>query len=81
MVVTMVTHRQVRAARMLLEWTQQTLADRAIVGLSTVQRIESDKNVEVDSLKKVLGALRAAGIEFLSDGEGVKFANTRAKRL
>jgi predicted transcriptional regulator len=69
----MITAAQIRAARALLGWTQDQLADRAIVSKSAVARLERG---EVDSrtstLKAVQDALEAAGVEFLADsGKGV----------
>jgi predicted transcriptional regulator len=36
----MITSRQIRAARALLDWSQQQLADKAIVSLNAVARLE-----------------------------------------
>ena len=36
----MITSRQIRAARALLGWSQQQLADKAIVSLNAVARLE-----------------------------------------
>jgi len=36
----MITPRQIRAARALLGWSQQKLADKAIVSLNAVTRLE-----------------------------------------
>ena len=75
----MATPRQIRAARALLGWSQQELADRAVVSVNSVGRIETA--IEETELErraagyfKVLRALRGAGIEFLTRGEGVRFA-------
>jgi len=38
----MITSRQVRAARALLGWTQEMLADKALVALTALKRLESD---------------------------------------
>ena len=73
----MITARQIRAARSLLGWTQQELADKSIVSLNAVARLESGK---VDSRVSTLGAIQRAletgGILFLSAdrdlGEGVR---------
>lgn len=71
----MVTSRQVRAARALLGWTQETLADKALVALTTLKRFESMNGVGVrdESEVKVAKTLEKAGIVFLSSdqGEGV----------
>ena len=39
----MVTSRQVRAARALLGWTQELLADKALVALTALKRLEFDR--------------------------------------
>ena len=72
----MVTPREVRAARAFLGWTRQQLADRAIVALNTVIRLEQgvvdSRSSTLDSVRRVL---EAAGIEFLSlheDSEGIR---------
>ena len=72
----MVTPREVRAARAFLGWTRQQLADRAIVALNTVIRLEQgivdSRSSTLDSVRR---ALEAAGIEFLSlreDSEGIR---------
>jgi predicted transcriptional regulator len=77
----MLTPRQIRAARALLRWSQQELADRAVVSLNAVNRLERG---EVDSrastLQAVQSALEKAGIEFIfsgEKGEGVLLARRR----
>ncbi len=74
----MVTSRQYRAARALLGWTQQTLADRALVAINTVRAIEADRVYpKPDSVTAVRRALEKAGIVFLPNGamgEGVRLA-------
>jgi transcriptional regulator with XRE-family HTH domain len=39
----MITSRQVRAARALLGWTQEMLADKALVALTALKRLESER--------------------------------------
>lgn len=43
----MITARQSRAARALLGWTQQELADKALVSLTALKRLESEKDLRV----------------------------------
>jgi len=73
----MVTPREVRAARAFLGWTRQQLADRAIVALNTVIRLEQGVvDTRSSTLEAVRRALEAAGIEFLSlreDTEGIRY--------
>jgi DNA-binding XRE family transcriptional regulator len=77
----MATSRQIRAARALLDWTQQTLADRALVAINTVNAIEKDRPYPKDeTIEAVTTALEKAGIVFLADGimgEGVRFTKPR----
>ncbi|MGJ5084428.1 helix-turn-helix domain-containing protein [Bradyrhizobium sp. HKCCYLRH1065] len=62
----MITSRQIRAARALLGWSQQQLADKAIVSLNAVARLEGG-NVDsrISTVQAVQDALVKAGIEFL----------------
>lgn len=80
----MITARQSRAARALLGWTQQELADKALVSLTALKRLESEKDLRVyesteDQVRRVF---EDAGITFLhSDkGEGVLIDVTKAKK-
>ena len=43
----MITARQSRAARALLGWTQETLADKARVSLTALKRLESESGLDV----------------------------------
>ena len=75
----MITPRQVRAARALLGWTQEMLADKALVALTALKRLESDRlKVRDDTRDQVRRALEAAGIVFLDSdrGEGVMLVRT-----
>jgi len=63
---------QLRAARELLEWAQQQLADKAMVPLIAVVQLEKGKgDVLIDALTAVHRALTTAGVKFLS-GPGVR---------
>jgi predicted transcriptional regulator len=76
--VMMITARQVRAARALLGWSQQELADRAIVSVNAVMRLERGKvDTRTSTLATVERALVRGGVEFISadqKGEGVRLA-------
>lgn len=69
----MITPAQSRAARALLEWSQEELARAAHLGLSTIRDFE--KGRRTPSHNNMLGirtALEAAGVIFIpEDGEGV----------
>lgn len=68
----MITSRQVRAARALLGWTQEMLADKALVALTTLKRVESESGLPVreDTVHQVVKALEGAGIVFLDSDRG-----------
>ena len=77
----MITSRQVRAARALLGWTQEMLADKALVALTALKRLESDRlKVREDTRNQVRRALEAAGIVFqaFDRGKGVMLFPHRA---
>jgi transcriptional regulator with XRE-family HTH domain len=80
----MITARQSRAARALLGWTQETLADRAQVALTALKRLESENRLEVyeTTRDQVRRALETAGIVFLSTdrGQGVLLVNGREEK-
>jgi len=66
-----ITGPQLRASRALLGLEQRALAEAAGVSLPTIQRMEASPGsvrAVVDTLVKVMGALEAAGIEFINDG-------------
>jgi predicted transcriptional regulator len=70
MVVAMITPRQIRAARALLGWSQQQLADKAIVSLNAVTRLEKGKvDSRISTINAIEKTLAKAGVEFLSPGE------------
>ncbi len=68
----MITSRQVRAARALLNWTQETLADKAVVALTALKRLESESGSPVrdETRQQVRRALEASGIVFISSDRG-----------
>ncbi len=71
----MITARQSRAARALLGWTQETLADKAQVSLTSLKRLESESGLDVyeTTRDQVRRAFESAGVVLLSTdkGEGV----------
>ena len=81
-VVSMITSRQIRAARALLGWSQQQLADKAIVSLNAVARLEKGiVDSRISTVQAVQKALVKAGIEFLDadqKGEGVRLKSPKS---
>jgi predicted transcriptional regulator len=79
----MITARQIRAARALLGWSQQELADRAIVSTNALMRLELGKvDSRLSTLQSVERALVKGGVEFISPdvkGEGVRLAHPEAE--
>jgi len=69
----MITARQSRAARALLRWNQETLADKALVSLTALKRVESENDLAVheSTHDQVQRALEEAGIVFLNSDQGV----------
>ncbi len=77
----MISVEQCRAARALLDWSAQKLADRASVGVATVRRFETGATIAETSLTSIGTAFVNAGITFIatgdvsrSGGEGVRLA-------
>ena len=74
----MITSDQIRAARALLQWSAQDLADSAGVGIATVRRFETVTGIptgQVRILTAIQVALEEAGVEFIGspdDRPGVR---------
>jgi transcriptional regulator with XRE-family HTH domain len=67
----MVTPAQCRAARGLLDWSQQDLASQAGVGIVTVRQLEAGVNEPRRStLEVVRQAFERAGVEFIDENGG-----------
>ena len=67
-------YKQSRAARGLLGWSQQQLADAANVSLATIQLFKSNKREPIpNNLNAIRRALEDAGVEFTParNGKGV----------
>ncbi len=84
MLAAMITPRQIRAARALLDWSQQDLADKAIVSLNALARLERGTvDPRASTLLAVEKALMRAGVEFIPEGdrgEGVRLAAPESSR-
>lgn len=68
---------QCRAARGLLDWTQEELASRAGVSRSTVREFEHARHVlHATSAERIVAAFEAAGVVLTKEeggGVGVRF--------
>jgi transcriptional regulator with XRE-family HTH domain len=80
----MITARQSRAARALLGWTQETLADKARISLTALKRLESENDLRVyeSTRDQVRRAFEANGVVLLNSarGEGVMIVHAAAKQ-
>lgn len=68
----MITGAQIRAARALLGWTSQQLAEASGVSYASISRAEQNDGVpgmRATSLAAIQGALEAGGIIFLRYGD------------
>jgi len=64
----LITSNQIRAARALIRWTAQDLADSSGVAISTIKRMEVMEGVpagNIKTLSAIQAALEGAGIEFI----------------
>jgi transcriptional regulator with XRE-family HTH domain len=68
----MITGRQVRAARALLNWKQELLAEKALVALTALKRLESEHGLPVQegTRDQVRRALEAPAVLFIDSGRG-----------
>jgi len=66
----MVTARQIRAARALLGWSQQRLADSAVVSVNALVRLERGQvDSRASTIRAVQTALSRGGVDFMPAGE------------
>jgi transcriptional regulator with XRE-family HTH domain len=79
----MITASQCRAARALLDWSQQDLAKQARVGIVTVRQLESGfHEPRSATLQVVRQALERAGVEFIDangGGPGVRLKKSERR--
>lgn len=82
--MSIITSDQVRAAKALLRWSGEDLAQKSGVSLSSIRRVESAESIpEAQNLKTLLAiktALESAGVEFIGtpeDRPGVRLALPR----
>jgi ribosome-binding protein aMBF1 (putative translation factor) len=77
---------QIRAARSLLKWTAEDLAQESALGVNTIRRAEAaehETQLTAANELAVRRALEAAGIGFIEDnggGEGVRFRKSRRRK-
>ncbi len=70
----MISNLQIRAARALLGWNQQRLADEAGLSAITVKRLEASDEIfqaKFETVMKVKQAVESAGVVFRADENGL----------
>jgi transcriptional regulator with XRE-family HTH domain len=80
----MITASQCRAARGLVDWTQQELADAARIGVATIRLFEAEATeTRYATVTMLRQALERAGVEFIDEnggGPGVRLRRRSPKR-
>lgn len=67
----MISPSQCRAARGLLDWSQQELAKKSGIGIVTVRQLESGMHdARRATLQVVRNAFELAGVEFIDENGG-----------
>ena len=62
---------QIKAARALLDWSQEDLAEAACISVSTIRTMELGKIPRIGTLQDICETLKNNGLEF-TEGEGVR---------
>jgi transcriptional regulator with XRE-family HTH domain len=79
-----ITPSQCRAARGLLEWSQQELAERAQVGVVTIHQLEAGTSEpRRATLQAIRRAFESAGVDFIDEnggGPGVRLRKRQHKK-
>ena len=76
-----VSVRQIKAARALVGWSQDDLADKAGISVPTIKRLEAaegDIGGRAETGAALVAALEKAGVEFIAENGGG--AGVRMKR-
>ena len=78
----LITGNQLKAARALAGIDQKTLAAESSVNISTIGSMEAKGEASLtsglDTIRKVMAALEARGVEFLNHGNpGVRLGTTK----
>jgi transcriptional regulator with XRE-family HTH domain len=82
-----VSIRQVKAARALLGWSQEELAEAASISVPTIKRLEAGEGAlggRSSTGDKIWKALQAGGVEFIDEnggGAGVRLKKPSSKRF
>ena len=79
------TSAQIRAARALIRWSAQELANKTAVGVTTIRRAEltaSETKLTRVNDQAIRRVLEAAGVEFIDEnggGAGVRLRDAQQK--
>jgi len=67
----MINASQIKAARMLLEWSQKDLSEKSGLSLPTIQRMEKlgPGRSSMENVEKLVVSLNKAGIQFTQNNE------------
>jgi predicted transcriptional regulator len=81
-----VSIRQIKAARALLNWSQEHLATAAGISIPTIKRLEAQDGPlggREETVTKILNSMRAAGVEFIDEnggGPGVRLGKSKREK-
>ena len=84
--ISKVSIRQIKAARALLSWSQEQLAEAADISIPTIKRLEAQDGPlggRSATGNKIHMALQTAGVEFIDEnggGPGVRLRKRTSKR-
>jgi transcriptional regulator with XRE-family HTH domain len=83
--IQLVSIRQIKAARALLNWSQEQLAAASGVSFPTIKRLEAQDGPlggREQTIERILSTIQAAGIEFIDEnggGAGVRLRKRQKK--
>ncbi len=68
----MISAKQIKAARLFLDWEQRDLAERSGLSLPTIQRMEKFglERSSAANAQKIRVVLEVGGVEFISENGG-----------
>ena len=78
----MISSKQIKGARLFLDWSQKDLVRESGLSLPTIQRMEKFGvgRSSVDNVQKLIDTFEAAGIEFIDEnggGPGIRLRGTQ----
>ena len=67
-----INYKQCKAARALLDWSQEDLSQKAEVAKATIGDFERGaRNLRIETMQKVVAVFEGEGIRFESDGNRI----------